>query len=172
MEIINRGIKNQPEVLINEAFLKIDSDQRGEVSYEEFKKVIRIYIHKIRTVDVMFLAKRYCIKNDDCILYEKFLEEIDLLDRGINPLMSWAENLADTIVKAIAAQNTDFEALFKRYAPGKNYITESQFVEAMRSISVNSKFDPVKIMKFYYFIDDDKSQRVEFREMESIIKTH
>ena len=172
MEIINRGIKNQPEALIKEAFLKIDSDQSGEVSYEEFKKVIRIYIPKIRILDVMFLGKRYCIKNDDCILYEKFIDELDLLDRGINPLMSWAESLADTIIKAIAAQNTDFETLFRKYAPGKNYITESQFVEAMRSISVNSKFDPSKIIKFFYFIDDDKSQTVEFREMESIIKTH
>lgn len=172
MEIINRGIKNQAETPINESFKNIDKEGIGEISYAEFKVVIKIFVPKIRTVDVMFLAKRYCINTDNKIVYQKFLDEIDLLDRGINPLMSWAENLSDTIVKAIAAKSTDFETLFRTFAPDKNYITEEQFIKAMKSINIDTKFDDAKIMKFYYFIDDDKSQRVEFREMESIIKTH
>ena len=169
---LHLGIKNLPQAPIKDSFLKMDYNQDGETTFEKFKKVIKIYVPKIRTLDVIFLAKRYCIQHDDCVMYEKFLEDIDLLDRGINPLMSWAENLADTIVKAIIAQNTDFHELFTKYAPGKKNITEPQFLEAMRSISVNSKFDSTKISKFYYFIDDDKSGEVSFKEMEGIIKTH
>jgi Ca2+-binding EF-hand superfamily protein len=172
MDTVNRGIKNQAENSIKEAFMKFDTNDKGEISYEQFNKVINIYLPKIRTVDVYFLAKRYCLKYDDGIVYEKFLDEIDLIDRGINPLMSWAESLADTIVKAIAAQSTDFETLFRTFAPGKNYLTEDQFVKAMKSIRIDSKFDTAKIMKFYYFIDDNKNEKVEFREMESVIKTH
>lgn len=100
------------------------------------------------------------------------LEEIDLLDRGLNPLITWAEDLAETIVKAIIASSTDFEAIFQKYAPGRKFISEKEFLDAMLEIGVGSRFDDAKINKFYYFIDDDKSQKVEFREMESIIKTH
>ena len=86
--------------------------------------------------------------------------------------MTWAEDLAASIVKAITAKNTDFESIFKRYAPGKNYITQNQFIDAMKDLGVTTKYDSQKLQKFYYFIDDDKSQRVDFRELESIIKTH
>lgn len=172
LETVNRAIKNQPENPLKEAFRKFDEADKGMISFEQFKKCIRNYLPNIKTIDAMFLAKRYCERDDDTVNYARMLDELDMLDRGLNPLMTWAEDLAASIVKAITAKSTDFETIFKKYAPGKNVITEDQFATAMKDIGVSDQFGPEKIRKFYYFIDDDKSQMVEFREMESIIKTH
>ena len=170
LEFINRGIKNQSEIKIKDMFLKQDDSASGTVTFKAFEEVIKSYVPKIKSMDSLFLAKRYCEK-DDKVNYIKMLEEIDLLDRGINPLITWAESLAETVVKAVTAKPTDFESLFKKFATHKSYISEDEFVKAMQDIGVDNEFKVSKIKKFYYFIDDDKSQKVEFREMESIIKT-
>ena len=170
LEFINRGIKNQTEIRPKEMFIKHDNDSNGSVTFNAFENIVRSYVPKIKSMDALFLAKRYWEK-DDKVSYFKMLDEIDLLDRGINPLITWAESLAETIVKAVTAKPTDFETLFKRFATHKSYISEDEFVKAMQDIGVDNEFKVSKIKKFYYFIDDDKSQKVEFREMESIIKT-
>jgi len=172
LEMVNRGTKTQSENPIKEIFLKFDSEYKDSVTFVQFQKCIENYVPKIKTSDAMFLAKRYCIRDDDTVIYKIMLDEIDMLDRGLNPLITWAEDLADTIVKAITARGTDFEAIFQKYAPGRKYISEKEFIDSMVDIGVASRYDTTKIQKFYYFIDDDKSQKVEFREMESIIKTH
>ena len=170
LEFINRGIKGQQEIKIKDLFLKQDDNANGAVTFNAFKEVIKSWAPKIKSMDALFLAKRYW-ENEDKVNYIKMLEEIDLLDKGINPLITWAESLAETIVKAVTAKPTDFETLFKRFATHKSYISEDEFVKAMQDIGVDNEFKVSKIKKFFYFIDDDKSQKVEFIEMESIVKT-
>ena len=100
------------------------------------------------------------------------LDEIDLLNKGINPLMTWAEDLAEYIVKAVISKGYDFETLFKKFAKGHNYLDEQSFLNSMQEIRVDNRFKLDKIKQFYYYIDDNKNQRVNFREMESIVKNY
>lgn len=100
------------------------------------------------------------------------LDEIDLLDRGVNPLMTWAEELAEYIVKAVVSADTNFEKLFIKHSPSQKYLDQENFIKAMQDIGVDTKFKKEIIEKFYYFIDNDKNQKVEFDELESIVKTH
>ena len=106
------------------------------------------------------------------LYYHQMLDEIDLLNKGINPLMTWAEDLAEYIVKAVISKGYDFETLFKKFTKGHNYLDEQSFLSSMQEIRVDNRFKLDKIKQFYYYIDDDKNQRVNFREMESIVKTY
>ena len=65
LEKVNRGVKQQPETPPKNAFLQFDKNERGSVTFEQFKKCIHNYANNIKTEDVMFLAKRYCDRDDD-----------------------------------------------------------------------------------------------------------
>ena len=171
LEEVNHYVR-QHHSSLQEAFLRYDEENSGFVSFDEYKKCLKIFSGNLKSYDIYFLAKRYCLRDDDKAYYFSMLEEIDLLDRGINPLMTWAEELAEYIVKAVVANDTNFEKLFIKHSPSNKYLNQKEFVKAMEEISVDSKFKVDIIKKFYYFIDDDKNQKVDFKELESIVKTH
>jgi Ca2+-binding EF-hand superfamily protein len=104
--------------------------------------------------------------------YYHMMDEIDLINKGINPLMTWAEELAEYIVKAIVANDTDYKSLFLKHSSSGKYLSEKEFITTMEDIHVNDKFKVDILKKFYYFIDNDKNQQVDFKELESIVKTH
>ena len=171
LEEVNHYVR-QHHLSLQEAFLRYDQESSGFVSFDEYRKCLKIFSGNLRSYDLYFLAKRYCLRDDDTVYYFSMLDEIDLLDRGINPLMTWAEELAEYIVKAVVAYDTNFEKLFIKHSPSNKYLNQKQFIKAMEEISVDSKFNADIIKKFYYFIDDDKNQKVDFKELESIVKTH
>lgn len=172
LELINKGLKETKDLDKKTIFNKDDANSKGFVSFKQFHDSIKEHVPKIQSMDAYFLAKRYCEKEDDMVNYHQLLDELDLIDRGINPLMTWAEELSEYIVKSVISKGLDFETLFKKFSPGKTFLDEASFVKSMQDVGVDQKFKLAKIKKFYYFIDDDKNQKVNFREMEGIVKTH
>lgn len=64
LELINRSIKAHPEITIREVFLKYDRADDGIVSFAEFEDSVKNYMPKIKSMDALFLAKRYCIRDN------------------------------------------------------------------------------------------------------------
>ena len=59
LELIHRSIKAHPEITIKEVFLKYDRGNEGRISFKEFENSIKNYVPKIKSMYVLFLAKRY-----------------------------------------------------------------------------------------------------------------
>jgi hypothetical protein len=137
---------------VKEIFQRIDEQGYGYVSFEEFSTGLRRFFKKLTENECDILAKRYVVNNKNHVIYTKLFEELDLIDRHINPLMVWAIDMADSINKIIYIKGfSSFNTFISKYSRDGKRVTLTEFLKSSMTLGITELFKEGDIKRFFQY---------------------
>lgn len=134
---------------VKEIFEEYDDKERGTISYKEFKNAVYKVTKEVSKMRVYFLAKRYCLSRDDQIQYKKFFDELEMVKKGVNPLMEFALDFSEQVKKTLYSMHKKPKIFFNKYADQHEEIIEERFMKAVKDLNLMDNFTMDQLKKYF-----------------------